>query len=186
MLDFLVSWAEQLIITLMIVVIIEMILPSESSYRKYIKVVLGVFLIYTIISPILTNKLSTFELGSILATEKNVPNAITVVDNDKQVEDTYKIKLKDNLTEFLKEKGFELIKYNVDLKYKDEMLEIKNINLEIKKIDNNKKIVVDKVTITKNSKIDVTEIERLKSEIGNYYDIDIEKISISESESVNG
>ena len=185
MLDFLVSWAEQLIITLMIVVIIEMILPSESSYRKYIKLILGVFLIYTIISPILTNKLSTLEFKEILATENDTTNTITAVDNDKQIEETYKVKLKDNLTDFLKEKGFELVKYDADLRYKDDELEINNISLKIKKVGNDKKIVIDKVTITKNSKIDATELENLKNQIGDYYDIDTQKISISESEIAN-
>ena len=39
MIEFLVSWAEQLIVALIIIVVVEMILPSQSSYKKYIKII---------------------------------------------------------------------------------------------------------------------------------------------------
>ena len=46
MIEFLRNWSQQLIIVLMILIIIEMIIPSNSSYRKYIKVIFGIFLLY--------------------------------------------------------------------------------------------------------------------------------------------
>ena len=45
MIDFLVSWAEQLILALIVIIIIEIVLPSGNNYKKYIKVVLGIFLL---------------------------------------------------------------------------------------------------------------------------------------------
>ena len=57
MIEFLVSWAEQLIIALIIIIIIEIILPNGNNYKKYIKVVLGIFLVSTIINPIVGEQL---------------------------------------------------------------------------------------------------------------------------------
>lgn len=47
------SWAEQVIIAVIIATIIEMILPNGNS-KKYIKTVIGVYIVYTIISPVIT------------------------------------------------------------------------------------------------------------------------------------
>ena len=47
-------WAEQIIIAVVIATLIEMILP-EGNNRKYIKAVIGVYILFTIISPILKN-----------------------------------------------------------------------------------------------------------------------------------
>ena len=47
------SCAEQIIIAVIIATILEMILPKGNS-KKYIKTVIGIYILYTIISPIIT------------------------------------------------------------------------------------------------------------------------------------
>lgn len=47
------SWAEQVIIAMIIATIIEMILPKGNS-KKYIKMIIGIYILYTIISPVIT------------------------------------------------------------------------------------------------------------------------------------
>ncbi len=47
------SWAQQIIIAVVIATILEMILPKGNS-RKYIKTVIGIYILYTIISPVIT------------------------------------------------------------------------------------------------------------------------------------
>ncbi|MCI8482131.1 MAG: hypothetical protein HFJ27_03470 [Clostridia bacterium] len=44
-------WAEQIIVAVIIATIIEMILPNGNN-KKYIKAVIGVYVLFTIISPI--------------------------------------------------------------------------------------------------------------------------------------
>ncbi len=46
------SWAEQLIIAVIIATILEIILPKGNS-KKYIKTIIGIYILYTIISPVL-------------------------------------------------------------------------------------------------------------------------------------
>ena len=104
MLDFLLSWAQQLIISIIIIIIIEMVIPSNSSYRKYIKVVLGIFLLYVIISPILSNKLENINFEKTFAVE-NIPNVgeTNSIDYEKQITEAYKTNLKENMKAYLKE-----------------------------------------------------------------------------------
>ena len=53
MVSWLSNWAEAIIIAVIIATIIEMILPEGSS-KKYIKVVIGVYILFTIVSPVIT------------------------------------------------------------------------------------------------------------------------------------
>ena len=182
MLDFFVSWAEQLIIAIIIIVVIEMILPSESSYKKYIKVILGIFLMYTVISPILSNQLNNFEFKQILANNEKENNIKTnTISFDSQIEETYKLKLKENMEDFIKSKGYEIKKMDTELQYIDEKIEIKKLSLELVRT-NNKKIIIDKVNLQNEEKKTDQDLEILKNEISLNYDIDISNIDISESE----
>ena len=48
MINWITNWAEAIIIAVVIATIIEMILP-EGNCKKYIKVVIGVYILFTII-----------------------------------------------------------------------------------------------------------------------------------------
>lgn len=183
MLNFLVSWAQQLIISIIIIVIIEMIIPSNSTYRKYIKVVLGIFLLYVIISPILSNKFEEINFEETFAVE-NIPNIAQTnsINYEKQITDAYKTNLKENIKTYLKEKNYDLIKMESDLKYDSEEITINKISLKIKKNSENKNIVVNKIDLKNNEKISAQEIDELVQDISTYYGIEKNKISITESE----
>ena len=47
------SWAQGIILAVIIVTILEMIVP-EGKNKKYIKIVMGVYITFTMISPIIT------------------------------------------------------------------------------------------------------------------------------------
>ena len=55
MIDFMSSWAEQIVLAVIVATIIEMILP-KSKNKKYIQMVIGVYVLFNIISPIIKNK----------------------------------------------------------------------------------------------------------------------------------
>jgi len=183
MIEFLRNWSQQLIIVLMILIIIEMIIPSNSSYRKYIKVIFGIFLLYTMIFPILNVKAEDIDIEKYLKNEykvENEKNVVNTINYDKQIEQTYKVKLKDSIEEFINEKGYEQIKFDVDLQYSQENIEINKIILKIKKQDTQEG--VGKIKIQSNEKVSQEEIEKLTEEISNNYNIEKSKILISESE----
>ena len=55
MISFMSSWAEQIVLAVIVATIIEMILPKNKN-KKYIQMVIGVYVLFNIISPIIENK----------------------------------------------------------------------------------------------------------------------------------
>ena len=55
MIEIISSWAKSLGVTIVLVSILEMILPNNKT-KKYIRIVLGVFIIFNIIAPFIQNK----------------------------------------------------------------------------------------------------------------------------------
>ena len=55
MMNFLSSWAEQIVLAVIIATIIELILPNSKN-KKYIQMVIGIYIMFNIISPIIKNK----------------------------------------------------------------------------------------------------------------------------------
>lgn len=55
MIDFLSKWIEGIAIAVIITSIFEMILP-DGNIKKYVKIVLGIYIIFSIISPFVDRK----------------------------------------------------------------------------------------------------------------------------------
>ena len=68
--EFLNTWLQGIIVAVVIASIIQMILPNVNN-KKYIKVVLGVYVVFQIITPVI-NKFfnSDFEVSSLIDIDK--------------------------------------------------------------------------------------------------------------------
>ena len=55
MIEIISSWAKSLGVAIVLVSILEMILPNNKT-KKYIRMILGLFIIFNIISPFINNK----------------------------------------------------------------------------------------------------------------------------------
>ena len=55
MIEFISSWAEQIVLAVIVATIIELILTKNKN-KKYIQMVIGVYVLFNIISPIINNK----------------------------------------------------------------------------------------------------------------------------------
>ncbi len=140
MIDWLSDWAEAIIIAVIIATIIEMILPEGSS-KKYIKVVIGVYILFTIISPIVTKF-----TGKSLAVSDiiNLDEYINVIDekqstqdlleenNYASIRDIYIGNLKADIQTKLQTKGYHVTKIYLDVSH-DENYTLNEINLTIDK-----------------------------------------------------
>ena len=187
MIEFLVSWAEQLIIALIIIIMLEMIIPN-SSYRKYIKIILGIFILYVIFNPLMKNKINDFnieqELKKQTQTVNKIQNPTNSINYNTQIENVYKQKFKENLSISLNEKGYRLDNINFDVNYNKEKIETNKLELRISKLEENKDIKIDKVKISEEKQeISKQDLEKLKQEISTTYDIDISKILIESEKS---
>jgi len=91
------GWIQGIIIAVIISTIIEMILPEGTS-KKYIKVVIGVYILFSMVSPVITKitgnnfKVSEmFELDQYIEKSKdnkNMQNEITNK-NQNQIKEIY-------------------------------------------------------------------------------------------------
>lgn len=114
------SWAQKIIIVVIICTIIEMILP-EGKNKKYIKTVIGIYVVFTIISPIISNlSESSLNINEHFKTDNSVViETNTTIDTNEYIQKVYKEKLKTDI-----KTKIEAINYTA-----------KNINLEIESED---------------------------------------------------
>ena len=192
MIDFLSNWAEQLVVAVIIATIIEMILPNNNN-KKYIKMVIGIYILFNIISPFIKN--SNFSLEDFNLENYTVQTTFDEINQetmDARLQDLYIQELEKNVQEKIKEQGYEIDKCKIDAVLKnEENAGINKIELKIHKSNiknnNNNIEIVNKIEINignsynkdeENTKITKQEIENLKNILSQYYEIDKSKINI--------
>lgn len=135
------KWASGIIIAVIIATIIEMILPEGSS-KKYIKVVIGVYILFTIISPVV----SKFTGKSIAVSDiidlnqyisdfkekEKIQNSLQE-DSSANIRDIYIGNLKSDIQNKLKIKGYNTTKIELDVGY-DDNYTLNKISLTVAKI----------------------------------------------------
>ncbi len=139
------NWAEAIIIAVIIGTIIEMLLPEGSS-KKYIKVVVGVYILFTIISPVIT-KFSgkTLQVSDILDLDKYIEEVeqkqtaqnLLQEENSASIRDIYAGNLKADIQNKLKGKGYVVTSITLDVGY-DDNYTLHQIKLSVDKEDDNK------------------------------------------------
>ena len=110
-------WTQNIIISVVISIIIEMILPDGSN-KKYVKVVSGLYILYVIINPILNlgSKTYNFELKNLLVNEQTVA---TFSEND--VAKTYILSMENALNAKIEEMGYmvEMVEFTITSDYSE-------------------------------------------------------------------
>ncbi len=156
------SWAQGIIIAVIVGSIIQMLLP-ENKNKKYIKVVIGVYILFSILSPVVGKNLNLadYDFDNYLTVETR---DIEDVSNeyDENIKKTFKNKVTYNIEAQLKSRGY--IANNINIEIDDECNILK---ISISDIYENKKedekgedsqIVINKVETNINSvDIDIRE-----------------------------
>ena len=144
MIDWITNWAEAIIIAVVIATIIEMILP-EGNCKKYIKVVIGVYILFTIISPVITKFTGkTVSVSDLIdlskyvdeVKEKEKSQNLLAQNNETNIKDMYISNLKTDIKSKLKGKGYTTQNINLDVS-NDENYTLNKIYLSVSKIDEN-------------------------------------------------
>ena len=196
MIEFLSSWAQGIIVAVIIATLIEMILPNSSS-KKYVKVVIGMYILFTIVSPIIKKlggkdiNLNTINIEKYEQQISKSDNTISRKfedNNTRSIKDIYVSNLKADISAKLKEKGYEIDTSDVQIKddenYTIEKITLKLIKMEQKQEKNNE-IVINTVEIgntisQKDSKtLSDDDKQEVKDYISETYDIDKKNINIS-------
>lgn len=197
MIDWFRLWAKSIIIAVIIATLIEMILPDNTS-KKYIKIIIGVFIVYTIISPII-NKFTGEDISKYIqlneleqSTENTTYNKISRNTNES-IKKIYIQNLQNDIKAKLKSKGY--IAGNVSISISgDESYNIEKIEIKVDEktnliknqkqtktiVDNIKaiKIKIDNKQEQNNEIINENDKNEIKTYIKNMYDIDPNKVSV--------
>lgn len=161
MIEFLSSWAKGIGVTIVIVSIFEMLLPNNNT-KKYIRMVLGVYILFNIIAPVVKNKeifnFDNFDLQTGQIKETSVVDQTSM---NERIEELYEQEMVKDITKKLKEKGFEVTSARVYTQIGDSENETKinKIKLKIEKSD--KKMETEEKQNTVENKI-VTEVQKIK------------------------
>ncbi len=200
MIKFINSWAQGIILAVIIATIIEIILP-EGKNKKYVKTVIGVYILFTIIYPLI-NKFTKTNINTLIEnTTKQMStyqeNNSLKIDTDKYIESTYKKKIEEDIRKRANEKNLNITLLNVYIETEDEnrygMLNSLVMKVEknetsrknndvnqIKEINISKNVQNNEIIENKDKTATEKEINEFKEYINATYYLEKEKIHINE------
>lgn len=160
MIEILSSWAKNIILAVIIISILEMILPNNKT-KKYVKMVMGIYLLFNIISPIIKNKevfnINQFDINNYKDqyTSTDLESNIDQTSMDKRLKEIYIDELEKDITTKLESKGYIVNSCNVDatLSEDEENAGITKIVLDIEETK-------DDVNNTSNNQTENSNIEQ--------------------------
>ena len=198
MISWISSWAQGIIMAVIIGAIIEMILPEGNS-KKYVKIVIGVYVLFTIISPVISKITGkTIQVSDILElnkyieeTENNSKLYVTLdEDNSNNIKDIYESSLRNDIKAKIEAKGYNAKNIKLEIE-DDEEYTLKKIDIEIyKNMEKNKKDIetIQNVDInisqksTENDmqeKLSEKDKRKLKDYLSGVYEIGEKNININ-------
>ncbi|MBR3002099.1 MAG: stage III sporulation protein AF [Clostridia bacterium] len=130
-------WAKSIVLAIIVVSILEMLLPNNKT-KKYVKMVMGVFILYNIISPIIKDKNSLrFEELDVSSYISNTTSSVEVNQEsmDRRLEELYVQELEKDITKKVEKQGFTVKSCKVKAKISDNENEtgISKISLRLEK-----------------------------------------------------
>lgn len=140
MINFLSSWVKNLSLALIVVSILEMLLPNNKT-KKYIKMVMGLYILFSIIAPFVNNSnvlnfniedvYSDYskEISSTSAT--STTGEVNQTSMDDRLNQLYKEQLESDITQKVEEKGYDVRKCKVDAHVSESDTGIESITIEI-------------------------------------------------------
>lgn len=194
MLEFLRSWIEGIAISVIIASIFEMILPN-GNIKKYIKMILGIYIVFSIISPFVDSEtLYSLNISEMLDEyTENISTSSSVTEDsvNSNLNEIYVSTFEDEITSEVENQGYTVISCDVEATFDTESdnagIEKITIVLGGKENTNEENTIstvepVEKVEVTvgnttnENTEtedaISSDDIDELKSYLSDYYEID--------------
>lgn len=179
MIEFISTWAKSLGVTIILVSIVEMLLPNNKT-KKYIRVILGIFVLFNIISPFIKNKeqLNIIEEINSADLEKYSSkyddyksndnnnnednNNLNQTSMDKRITELYKQELERSIKNKIEEIGYEVENCKVEAEIINNETGIKKVKIKIsnKKEENNNGNNEDNEKTTEEKVVE--EIDKIK------------------------
>lgn len=188
------TWTQRIVVVVIICTIIEMILP-EGKNKKYVKTIIGIYVIFTIISPIiskLNNKNLNLEKYINIKNNDNLSIETSAsIDTNKYIEETYKENLKKDIQQKVQAINYNAQDIKLEIETKNEenygQILVMELSIENKKEELQKQntIQIENVVIGESistaispSNISQTEKDKIKQYLAEIYYINSNKIII--------
>lgn len=189
------GWIQGIIIEVIIGTIIEMLLP-DGNCKKYVKVVIGVYILFSIVSPVITKvtgnefrvsdiyDINTYIEVSTKSSQENIENS-----QQNQIKQVYITNLKNDMKQKIQEKGYSVKSLTLEIS-NDEQYTLKKIFAQVSKRkneENNEVKGVNEINITisnttenieEDISISTKEQNDLKAYLSGIYNLEEKNINI--------
>ena len=163
MINFLSSWAEQIVLAVIIATLFELILPKNKN-KKYIQMVIGVYVLFNIISPILeTEQVFSFDEYNIEKDNMVSGGVLDQTSMDERIGKIYLDELEDTVITKFEKQGFKVKKCTIDAELDSSK---KNAGIHL---------ITVKLETTENSE----QIDEIKKDIATEFEIEEDIININ-------
>ncbi len=190
------GWIQGIIIAVIIGTIIEMLLP-DGNCKKYVKVVIGVYILFSIVSPVITKvtgnefrvsdiyDINTYIEVSAKSSQENIENS-----QPNQIKQVYITNLKNDMKQKIQEKGYSVKSLTLEIS-NDEQYTLKKIFAQVSKRkneENNEVKGVNEINITisnttenieEDISISTKEQNDLKAYLSGIYNLEKKNININ-------
>lgn len=190
------GWIQGIIIAVIIGTIIEMLLP-DGNCKKYVKVVIGVYILFSIASPVITKvtgnefrvsdiyDINTYIEVSAKSSQENIEN-----NQQNQIKQVYITNLKNDMKQKIQEKGYSVKSLTLEIS-NDEQYTLKKIFAQVSKRkneENNEVKGVNEINITisnttenieEDISISTKEQNDLKAYLSGIYNLEEKNININ-------
>lgn len=190
------GWIQGIIIAVIIGTIIEMLLP-DGNCKKYVKVVIGVYILFSIVSPVITKvtgnefrvsdiyDINTYIEVSAKSSQENIENS-----QQNQIKQVYITNLKNDMKQKIQEKGYRVKSLTLEIS-NDEQYTLKKIFAQVSKRkneENNEVKGVNEINITisnttenieEDISISTKEQNDLKAYLSGIYNLEKKNININ-------
>lgn len=187
------TWVQGIIIAVIIGTIIEMLLP-EGNCKKYIKVVIGIYILFSVVSPVITKVTGNefrvsniFDINTYLETSTNNQQQEYETIQSKQIKQIYENNLKNDMKQKIKEKGYNVKNIYLEIE-NNEQYTITYINIQLSNDEetNNQINSITPINITIENQVNnegttdiaLKEKNTLKEYLSGIYNVDTKNISI--------
>lgn len=156
------TWAKTIVLAIIVVSILEMLLPNNKT-KKYVKMIMGIFILYNIVSPLIKDESSIsfaeMELDDYTNTTLNSIE-INQESMDKRLEELYINEIEKDIIKKVEKKGYIVKSCKVDARISDNEDDT-GIKKIILKVEKGNKIMEKDESSDVEDKI-VSEIQKIK------------------------
>ena len=203
MIEFMSSWVKSLGLTIVIVSILEMLLPNNKT-KKYIRVVMGVYVLFSLISPFISKKdsLNLNEIDFENYATRETSTTLNQSSMEERIKELYIQEMEKDISKKLKEMGYVTTTCKVKAKISDNeeetkinKIKIKVQKQEVKKEESVENQVVaqiqkvkpvnvkenqeDKTTDEKDTKVNKSDIQNIKKFLIEEYGVNEKCLAIN-------